>query len=83
MEINPQDAQKLGITSGDMVTVYSRRGEVNARAKVTDASPEGLVSMTFHFAESPTNAVTNTAMDPISKTPELKFCAVRVVKKTC
>ena len=81
VEINPQDAQKLGITSGDMVTVYSRRGEVNARAKVTDASPEGLVSMTFHFAESPTNAVTNTAADPISKTPELKFCAVRVVKK--
>jgi anaerobic selenocysteine-containing dehydrogenase len=63
-----------------MVNVYSRRGEVTARAKVTEDSPPGVISMTFHFAESPTNALTNTALDPVAKTPELKVCAVRVEK---
>jgi hypothetical protein len=40
------------------------------------------VAMTFHFPECPTNALTNTALDPISKTPELKVCAVKVVRNT-
>ena len=81
VEMNPADAGKYGISDGDWVTVSSRRGEVTARARVTEASPAGLISMTFHFAESPTNALTNDALDPISQTPELKFCAVKVVKK--
>jgi formate dehydrogenase (NADP+) alpha subunit len=81
VEINPRDAEELKLIDGDWVTVYSRRGEVSARAKITENSPPGLVCMTFHFSESPTNAVTNTAADPISKTPELKYCAVRVVKR--
>jgi formate dehydrogenase (NADP+) alpha subunit len=80
VEINPKDADNLSISDGEMVTVYSRRGEVTARAKVTEDSPPGVISMTFHFAESPTNALTNAALDPISKTPELKVCAVRVEK---
>ena len=80
VEINPEDASKLGIADKDTVTVYSRRGKVTARAKVTTDSPTGSVYMNFHFPESPTNALTNTACDPVSKTPELKFCAVRVEK---
>jgi anaerobic selenocysteine-containing dehydrogenase len=81
VEINPTDAKPLGISDKDVVKVRSRRGEVIARAKVTEESPSGMVYMNFHFAESPTNALTNTARDPISKTPELKFCAVNVEKK--
>jgi predicted molibdopterin-dependent oxidoreductase YjgC len=80
VEINPLDAAKLGIQDNDMVTVISRRGEVTAQAKLTEFSPVGLVSMTFHFSASPTNAVTNNALDPIAGTPELKYCAVKVVK---
>ena len=80
VEINPADAVKFGIAHGERVTVYSRRGEVTARAKVTGVSPAGVISMTFHFSESPTNAVTNSAADPVAKTPELKICAVRVEK---
>jgi len=38
----------------------------------------GVISMTFHFAESPTNLLTNPALDPASKIPELKVCAVKV-----
>jgi formate dehydrogenase alpha subunit len=80
VEMNPEDASALGITDGDMVKVVSRRGAVEAKAKVTDASPAGVVFMTFHFAESPTNQLTNPALDPKSKIPEFKVCAVRVEK---
>ncbi len=78
VEINPADARKLGIADGQMVKVTSRRGEVQARARVTTVSPPGVVSMTFHFAESPTNVLTNPALDPVAKIPELKVSAVRV-----
>ena len=78
VEINPADALKLGIADGQMVKVTSRRGEVEARARVTTVSPPGVVSMTFHFAESPTNVLTNPALDPVAKIPELKVAAVRV-----
>ena len=78
VEINPEDALALGIADGEMVKVTSRRGEVVAKAKVTEASPVGVVFMTFHFAESPTNVLTNPALDPVSKIPEYKVCAVRV-----
>lgn len=80
VEIHPGDAAALGIADGEIVRVISRRGEVIARAKVTDASPPGVVSMTFHFAESPTNVLTNPARDPVAKTPATKVCAVRVRK---
>jgi len=78
VEINPEDASSLGIADGEMVKVISRRGEVVARAKATDVSPVGVVFMTFHFAESPANRLTNPALDPVSKIPEYKVCAVRI-----
>jgi formate dehydrogenase alpha subunit len=81
IEINPKDAAALGIVKGDKVIVTSRRGEVTAKAKVTDINPPGLVYMNFHFKETPTNVLTNNALDPISKTPELKVCAVKIQKK--
>jgi formate dehydrogenase alpha subunit len=80
VEMNPLDARTLGLNDGDRVRVISRRGEVTAHVKITPASPPGVVSMTFHFAESPTNILTNPAVDPVAKIPELKVCAVRVEK---
>jgi len=80
VEINPKDASALGIADGDEIKVISRRGEVVAKAKVTEVSPAGVISMTFHFAKSPTNVLTNPALDPVSKMPELKVCAVRIEK---
>ena len=80
VEINPKDASALGIADGEAVKVVSRRGEVVAKARVTEVSPEGVISMSFHFAESPTNQLTNPALDPIAKIPEFKVCAVRVEK---
>jgi predicted molibdopterin-dependent oxidoreductase YjgC len=78
--INPEDAAALGINDGEMVKVISRRGEVKAKVKLTDVSPIGVISMTFHFAESPTNRLTNPAFDPVSKIPEFKVCAVKIEK---
>jgi formate dehydrogenase alpha subunit len=78
--INQVDSDKLGIESGEMVEVSSRRGRVKVRASVTDICPPGLVSMTFHFFESPTNELTNAALDPLAKIPETKVCAVKVSK---
>jgi formate dehydrogenase major subunit/formate dehydrogenase alpha subunit len=80
VEINPADAKKLKIRNGDPVTVISRRGQVSTRARITDACLPGVVYMDFHFAESAANILTNPAVDPLSKTPEYKICAVRVEK---
>ncbi len=76
--INPVDSDKIGIESGDIVEVSSRRGKIRVRADVTDICPPGVVSMTFHFYESPVNELTNAALDPLAKIPETKVCAVRL-----
>ena len=80
LKIHPDDASCLGIADGEMVEIRSRRGKVTARANVTDICPPGVVSSTFHFVESPINVVTHCAIDPVSKIPETKVCAVRVEK---
>jgi len=80
VEMNPKDAESLGIADEEMVQVISRRGEITSKVKITEISPPGVVSMTFHFAESPTNVITSPALDPVAKIPEAKVCAVRVEK---
>ena len=80
VEMNPADADALGLADGETVRVISRRGQVTSKTRVTDSSPPGVVSMTFHFAESPTNVLTNPVLDPVAKIPELKVCAVRIEK---
>ncbi len=76
--INPADAQALAIKPQTKVRISSRRGEVETRAVITDEVPPGTVAMPYHFKEAPSNRLTNTAQDPVTKMPELKACAVRV-----
>ncbi len=78
VEINPADAEKLQVQHGTMVKVVSRRGQVMTRVKVTDMVPPGILFMPFHFKEAAANVLTNPALDPVAKIPELKVCAVRV-----
>jgi len=78
VEINPVDADRMGVKEGDFVKVSSRRGSVTAKATVIERSPEGTVFMNFHFREAATNLLTNPALDPIGKIPEYKVCAVKV-----
>ena len=73
-------AAKLGIVTGDTVKVSSRRGGLVVEARVTDIVPEGVLFMPFHFADGPANVLTNTALDPTAKIPELKVCAARIEK---
>ena len=78
VEINPLDAEKLGISEGQMVKVTSRRGTVQAKAQITQKSMPGTIFMNFHFAGAPVNALTNPALDPTGKIPEYKVCAVKL-----
>jgi formate dehydrogenase alpha subunit len=80
LEINCADAERFGIGDGDQVRVISRRGAMEIRAQISDVVPPGIVFSSFHFTETPVNRLTNPKLDPISKIPELKICAVKVEK---
>jgi formate dehydrogenase major subunit len=80
VEISVEDAKELGIQSHDRVKLRSRRGETETLARVTSDMPKGTLYMSFHFTEGPANILTNTALDPMSKMPELKYCAVAMEK---
>ena len=78
VEMHPADADRLGIADRELTRVSSRRGSVVAAAEVTETAKTGTVFMTFHFKEAAANILTNAVLDPVSKIPEFKACAVRV-----
>jgi len=80
VEINPEDAMKLNIKDGEKVKVISRRGEIKIKANITERSQPGVLFTTFHFVESNANILTISALDEVSKIPELKVCAVTIKK---
>ena len=80
VEINSEDAEKLGISDGDSVQVSTRRGKVTTLAKVTQAIEKGWLFMPFHFWEGPANMLTIDALDPVAKIPEYKVCAATIRK---
>jgi predicted molibdopterin-dependent oxidoreductase YjgC len=81
IEINPEDALRLGIRPDNgLVEVTSRRGRVQVKSKVSDNLPPGVVFMTFHFKEAAANLLTIDALDPVAKIPEFKVCAVNIRK---
>jgi formate dehydrogenase alpha subunit len=78
VEINPFDADILGLNGHKNVRVTSRRGSIKAQAWVTDRVPPGMVYANFHFPEASANELTIAALDPVSKIPEYKVAAVKV-----
>jgi formate dehydrogenase alpha subunit len=77
--IHPSDARRLGVETGAALRVTSRRGELTAHARVTEAVRPGAIFVPFvKLADSAANFLTNPALDPGSKIPEYKVCAVRV-----
>ena len=80
VELNTEDARSMDIRDGERVRVTSRRGEIALSARVTDRIVMGTVFIPFHYAEAAANRLTNAALDPVSKIPELKVCAVRIEK---
>ena len=67
-EINPADAEAIGLADGGRMRVSSRRGSVLTGVKLTNRVPPGILFMTFHYWETAVNELTNSAYDPISKT---------------
>ncbi len=80
LEIHKDDCEKLNIGDGEMVELHSKRGTVQICAQVTDRVKPGTVFSSFHFFEVPINQLTVDVMDPKSKCPEFKVCAVAIKK---
>ncbi|MFJ4002510.1 molybdopterin oxidoreductase family protein [Streptomyces sp. NPDC090023] len=81
VELHPDLATGLGVRDGDPLTVTSRRGTVTAPARLTPAIRSDTVFMPFHWpGDGRANLLTNPALDPVSRMPEFKVCAVRVEK---
>jgi assimilatory nitrate reductase catalytic subunit len=84
VELHPSLAQSLSIADGEMVTLESRRGRATARARITADIRPDTVFMPFHWGGSgAANLLTNPALDPASKMPEFKVCAVRLERSAC
>ena len=84
VELAAADAERLGISEGDLVEVTSRRGRACGAARVTGIEP-GVAFMPFHYGdwdapgrEGAANRLTLTGWDPVSKQPHFKYAAVRL-----
>lgn len=79
VELNPEDAMRLGFEDQELVRIESRRGAIESVAWVTDRVPPGMLFANFHFpGDQNANTLTIAALDPVSKIPEYKICAVRI-----
>ncbi|MFC6988888.1 formate dehydrogenase subunit alpha [Haloplanus sp. GCM10025708] len=78
VDINPEDAERLGIEDGEEIQLRSRRGEIEIEARVTDDIRPGILWSTDHFPEAPINELTNDALDPVAKIPEYKAAAAQI-----
>lgn len=80
VEVNPADADILGVNQGEMLTVSSRRGSIKLKARVSKIVPPNVVFIPFHYREAAANLLTSDAMDPVCKIMEAKVCAVKIEK---
>jgi anaerobic selenocysteine-containing dehydrogenase len=85
IDVHPGDAIRYGVSDGDSARLSSRRGSIEARVSVTDATPAGSVFVPYHFggltgAQQAVNALTNRAFDEHAEQPEYKACAVSICK---
>ncbi|MFJ1737638.1 molybdopterin oxidoreductase family protein [Streptomyces microflavus] len=79
VELHPRLAERIGVAEGELVAVTSRRGRAVAPARITGAIRADTVFMPFHWpGEGRANTLTNPALDPVSRMPEFKVCAVRL-----
>ncbi|MGM9440334.1 molybdopterin oxidoreductase family protein [Streptomyces murinus] len=79
VELHPRLAQRLGVADGDRLTLTTRRGRATAPARITPGIRPDTVFMPFHWPGlGRANSLTHPALDPVSRMPEFKACAVRV-----
>jgi predicted molibdopterin-dependent oxidoreductase YjgC len=82
IEIHPDDAAQLGVAEGEQVNLYSRRGGCSATARISSNIQRGVLFMPIHWQDGNPNWATSAILDPISKQPELKACAVWLAPAT-
>lgn len=81
-EVHPAVAQRYGLTDGDEVILTTRRGSARFRTKVTATIRPDTIFVPFHWGgDQAANQLTNPALDPVSRMPEFKVCAVRVARR--
>ncbi len=80
VEVNREDAARLGLANGEPVKVTSRRGSLVAKAQIGEVTDLGTVFLPFHYFEAAANNLTIAALDPQAKIPEYKICAVKLEK---
>lgn len=80
IQMSLEDAKALELESEEIVYVSSRRGKVFARVMVTERVKKGATYMTYQWWVGSCNELTSDFVDPITKTPEFKYCAVKVEK---
>ena len=79
VELHPRLAVRHGIEDGALIELTSRRGTATGRARVTADIRPDTVFMPFHWGgRGAANLLTNPALDPASRMPEFKVCAVRL-----
>ncbi len=79
LEINPEDASKQNISSGDWVIISSPRGQARARAFIASTVSQGQLFIPMHDVE--VNRLTFPSFDPYSRQPSYKHCAVKIKKE--
>ncbi|GAB2974620.1 molybdopterin oxidoreductase [Amycolatopsis acidiphila] len=81
VEVHPDTAARCGVSGGEWARVASRRGEMTARVRCVSSMRPDLIFLPFHFAGAQrANLLTNPALDPSSRMPEFKVCAVALGK---
>jgi predicted molibdopterin-dependent oxidoreductase YjgC len=82
VEVNPEDATRLGIGQGDLVEIVSRQGRWEGPAIVVDTVRRGEVFIPFHYGNGngAANQHTLYARDPVSKQPQFKSSPVAVYR---
>ena len=81
VQIHPSMARTYGIAEGEDVTLTTRRGNAIVKAQLTNSIRMDTLFVPFHFGgRGCANLLTNPALDPVSKMPEFKVCAVRIEK---
>jgi ferredoxin-nitrate reductase len=86
VEIHPRDAEELQINEGYVTVITSRRGEVMVKAKISAQIKQGVIFLPMHWGKilgndlNRANNLTSDRVDPISKEPDFKFCAVNIIK---
>ena len=79
--ISPEDGEKYQVTDGEWITVKSKRGMIEGRVSYSDKMRSGEIFVPFvKLQEHAANFLTNAALDPNSRIPEYKVCAVRLEK---